>query len=161
MSFPIYKKISINSHQKRLIYSQLDQIDFGEQPFIFEMSHMITKQDEALTNIENYLREHSINTYTYPIIIVANVQNYKGSLMVVNELKMCPSFFKQKSRQLNTKETQKLKYVQLKQKHMQNMLLEEFEPILQEYSRAHKEIYKLHKENIFLKKIKKKLSAYE
>lgn len=161
MSFPVYKKISINSHQRRLIFSQLDQIDFGEQPYIFELSHMITKQEEALTNIENYLKEHCINTYTYPIVIVANIHNYKGKLMVINDIKQVPLFFKQKTRQLNTKEVQKLKYVELKQTHMQNMIMEEFEPILEDYTIAHRKIYKLHEENVFLKQIKKGLGLYE
>ena len=157
MSFPVYKKISINSHQKRLIYSQLDQVDFGHQPFVFEMSHMITKQDEALTNIEAYLNEHSINRFTYPLIIISNIQNYTGSLMVVNSLDKVPRFFKNKSKQLSTKENQKLKYVELKQTHMENLILEEFEPIIKEYTRSHKKIYQLNNENEFLNLLTKKI----
>lgn len=157
MSFPIYKKISINSHQKRLIHSQLDQLDFGNHPYIFEMSHMIKNQEEALTNIEAYFFEHSINLFTYPVLIVANINNYTGRLTVVNDIKKIPRFFKMKKRQLSTKETQKLNYVELKQKHMQNLQLSEFEPILNEYTRNHKTISMLNNENEYFKSLIEKL----
>lgn len=143
----------INSHQKRLIYSQLDQLDFGKHPYIFELSHMISKQEETLNNIEEYLTEHHINTYTYPLITIANVQNYIGKLMVLNDIAKCPKFFKRKTKQLNAKENQKLKYVQLKQIHMENLLLEEFEPILADYTKSHKQIYGLQNELNFIKRI--------
>lgn len=143
----------INSHQKRLIFSQLDQLDFGTHPYIFELSQMITKQEETLTHIDDYLREHNINTYTYPLIVIANVQNYIGNLMVRDDISKCPKFYKRKTKQLNTKENQKLKYVQLKQIHMENLLLEEFQPIIDDYTKSHKKIFQLENELNYLNKI--------
>ena len=140
-----------------MIYSQLDQIDFGGNPFIFEMGHMIAKQDEALGNIENYIKEHQINRFTYPIVIIANAKNYTGDLMVVNNIQNIPQFFKNKSRQLNTKEAQKLKSVQLKQTHMENLILEDFEPTLNNYAKSHKRVFELNNQYEFLKAIGRKI----
>jgi hypothetical protein len=157
LSFPVYKKISLNSHQKRLIHSQLDQIDFGERPLVFELGHMIKNQDEALANLESYFEEHSINIFTYPIVVLANIPNYLGKLNILSNIKNLPQFFKIKTKQLNAKENQKLNYVELKQTHMKNMQLNEFQPILDEYTRTHKRIHRLNNENEYLKSLAEKL----
>lgn len=159
MSFPVYKKIAINSHQKRLLYSQLDQLDFGGHPYIFELGHMIKNQDECLIHIESYFDEHSINIYSYPIIIVANLENYKGQLTIINNIKQCPKFFTMRKKQLSTKESLKLRMVELKQKQLENLQVQEFMPVLNEYARTHKIISKLQKEHDFLNRISKELKS--
>lgn len=157
MSFPSYKTITINSHQKRLIYSQLDQLDFGYFPYIFELNHLSQNQNEAIENIENYFFEHEINVYSYPIVILSDVQRQHDFFYLTDDKKNIPKFFKFKSKQLSTKEAQKLKFVELKQVHLNNISRQEFEPILEEYARTHKIINKLYNEKVFYERLAQKL----
>ena len=161
LGLPIYKKISINSHQKRLIHSQLDLLDFGENPFIFEMSNLNINHIDTIQHIEDYLIEHGINTYSYPLFAVAEIPNYQGSIVVVSHLKFLPKFYRHKSKQLNAKENAKYKIVQLKQTHLNHLQKEEFEPVINEYARTHKEIFLRHRENDFLKILKEGMGIDE
>lgn len=161
MALPIFKKITINSNQKRLIQSQLDLLDFGENPFIFEMSNLNSNHEETMEHIENYLIEHEINTYSYPLFAIADIPNYQGSISVVSELKFIPKFYRYKSKQLNAKENSKFKIVQLKQTHLNHLQKEDFEPVINEYARTHKEIFLRHRENNFLELLKKGMGIHE
>jgi hypothetical protein len=153
MTIPTFKKITINSQQKRMIYAQLDQHEFGAFPYIFNFHELVQSQIEAIKNIEDYLVDHSISLFPYPIYIIADVNNYHGHLNVVSDPKFIPKFYEQKERPLNSKEEQLYSKVLLKQKNLSNLQEIDFFPVITEYARTHKSISLLSSELEFLKSI--------
>lgn len=153
MALPIYKKILIKTASVRLIHSQLDQIDFGETPFIFHFASTISDQLTCINHIETYFDEHEINTFSYPIFIVSDVQGYIGSLRIIQEMSDAPKFYRHKSKQLSSKENQKLEIIQLKQQRLNGLRPSEFLPQLEEYGKNSKLISQLFKEREFLNSI--------
>jgi hypothetical protein len=153
MAIPTFKKVTINSQQKRMIYAQLDQHEFGSFPYIFSIHHLVKMQSETLQNIEDYILDHHISIFPYPIYVIGNVQNYNGSLNVVSDIKYIPKFYDQKEKQLNSKEEQLFSKVILKQKNLSNLQDIDFLPILSEYARTHKSISLLNSELDYLSAI--------
>lgn len=161
MALPIYKKILIKSSTSRQIHSQLDQIDFGENPFIFHFPNSINNQLACIEHIEDYLAEHEINTFSYPIFVVTEVdiEDYTGSLRIIKESKEAPKFYRHKSKQLSVKENQKLDVIKLKQQRLNGLRPNEFMPILKEYGTSAKVISDLSKEHQFLSDVLRKIEG--
>lgn len=150
---PTFKTITMNSHEKRMIYAQLEQYEFGFSPYIFIIHHFVKKQSEALNNIEDYLTENQVKTYPYPIYVVGKVPDYIGPLLLVSDTKFIPTFFKQKERQLNSKEEQIFNKLSLKQQNLNNIQELDYKPILDEYARTHKIISLLNSEKNYLQQL--------
>lgn len=159
MPIPSYKQIHIKSEERSKIFDQLNFHQFGQVPYIFSISHL-GNELVALKNIEDFLEENQLSNYPYPIYIVSSIQNYRGSLELFSTIEECPKFYKQKIKQLNVKENKILQKIYLKQKNLQNIRAVEFTPYLNEYGRAHKKLFNLHKEEVFLSKLANKLEAY-
>ena len=140
MSLPIYKRIKINSAQQKHIQSQLDLLDFGQKPFIFEIAEHISESHEVLMHIEDYLFEHDINTHIYPIFVLSQVSDYLGPLNIIKDTQKLPMYYKHKTKQLNAKENSRNKVVELKQTQLASIRRSDFAPTLYNYSKNHKEI---------------------
>lgn len=161
MTLPIYKKILIKASSARIINSQLDQIDFGENPFIFHFPATLENQLDCIKHIENYFDEHEINTFSYPIYIVSDEENYQGPLKIIREAANAPRFFRHKSKQLSIKENQKFEVVKLKQQRLNGLRSSEFKSQLEEYGKNSKLISQLYTEQQFLNNILNKLEKDE
>lgn len=159
MTLPIYKKITVKSSQPRLIQTQLDQLDFGENPFIFQFALTIQNHLDCIKVIEDYISEHDINTFSYPIYVVSEAAEYEGKLHLIKAADQAPNFFKHKSKQLSAKENQKLSIIQLKQLRLNGLSSSEFQPIIENYAQGAKKISQIHKENEFYKYILKQIQG--
>ena len=126
---------------------------------VFSISHL---QDEvqALSFIEEYLQENDISNYPYPIYIISTIKLYNGPFKLFEKVEELPQFFKQKIKQLNTKENKILQKIYLKQQNLKNMNGVDFTYILKQYADSHKIIYNNMKEADFLDRISSKLEAY-
>ena len=152
MGLPIYKKIIIKSASVRQINSQLDMLDFGENPFIIEFVDTIDDHQGCIDTIEKYLTEHEINTFSYSIFVVSH-KSPETNLKVISSSSLAPSFFKQKSKQLTVKESQKLDVVKLKQRRLDGLRRGDFEPYLESYGKNSKKISILHNESTFYSRL--------
>ena len=161
MALPIYKKIIIKSAQPRQINSQLDQIDFGENPFIFEFVDSIPDHVSCIGIIEEYFKDHEINTFSYPIFFVTEAEVSNSNFKTITKSSLAPSFFRQKSKQLTVKETQKLEVVKLKQLRLNSLRPSEFKPQLEEYGSNSKKISLLQTENFFYQNLIEELKGEE
>jgi hypothetical protein len=159
MAIPSYKQININFEDKKSVFEQLALHQFGQIPYIINISHL-TEQYSALKNIEQYFTENEVNNYPYPIYIISTIKNYFGIFHIFESIEACPSFFKQKIKQLNTKENKILQKIYLKQKNLNNMNGLNSKNIFKYYSQSHKTIYNLEKEKHFLDNLKFKLEKY-
>lgn len=159
MPIPSYKQVHIKSEKRELIFDQLNFHQFGQVPYIFSIDHL-ENQIEALKNIEDFVEEKRLSNYPYPIYIVSDIQNYRGELSIFLSLAECPSFYKQKIKQLNVKENKILQKIYLKQKNIQNMRALEYRPYLEEYGRSHKKISHLYQEELFLTGLLTQLEDY-
>lgn len=159
MPIPSYKQVHIKSEKRDLIFDQLNFHQFGQVPYLLSISHL-ENQIEALKNIEDYIAEQKLSNYPYPTYIISDIQNYRGHLELFNSIEQCPSFFKQKVKQLNVKENKILQKIYLKQKNIQNMRELEYRPYLEEFGRSHKKLSHLYKEDVFLSNLLTKLEGY-
>lgn len=161
MTLPIYRKITVKSSQPRLIHAQLDQLDFGENPFIIQFAATIKSHRDCIKSIENYFEEHEINTFSYPIYIVTDNNDYLCSLNLIKNAESAPSFFRHKSKQLSAKENQKLAVIQLKQLRLNGLTSSEFNPIIEEYAKCSKKISLINNEIEFYKFISDKIKGHD
>lgn len=159
MPIPSYKQVHIKSDKRELIFEQLILHLFGQVPYIFSISHL-GDQIEALKSIEDFIEENELSNYPYPNYIISSIKNYSGSLNIFKSLEECPSFFKQKIKQLNIKENKILQKIYLKQNKIKNMRDIEYRPYLEEYGHAHKKMSDLYNEEFFLKNILTKLEDF-
>lgn len=159
MAIPHFKQININNSTEESINHQLSSYTFGHMPYILNISNL-SDQFEALSIIEEFMESEGITNYPYPIYIISDLKNYHGPFSIFEDIKDCPSFFKQKIKQLNSRENKILQRIYLKQKNLFNMQGHNYEENLKDYSFHHKEIYHLHKESLFLSKLKEKLTRY-
>lgn len=157
MRLPIYKKVLITFPQKNLITGQLDQIDFGENPYIFEFSKQITDHLTSIKVIEEYFLEHNINTHSYPLYIISDSLYRSNIIKIVKKAEEAPRYFKQKSKQLSSKESAQLDLINLKQIQLENLQRENFNPAIESYGRQAKIIATLQYEKNFYQVLSKKL----
>ena len=154
MHLPQYKKILLQSESKSFIYSQLDQLDFGENPFIFELGKFNKDHDLTASVIEEYFEEHDINYFTYPIVLIGEFIEYSGTLFTAEEVSQAPSFYNiYKNKQLNAKELKKMQILKLKQTQLSNLRTTEFKSTIEEYASAHKQIRNMEKEISFFQRV--------
>lgn len=153
MGLPNYKFIQLNSSDQRMIHAQLKQIKFDQGPYVFIVKHLEEKQTEAIINIEKYLVKFSISMFPYPVYIVGESSEYKGKILLVNEKEELPKFFNIKTRPLGTKENAVMNKVDLKRANLKNIRSVEYLPIIKEYTRTHKLILEIEKENEFLEQV--------
>ena len=159
MAIPSYKQININFEDKNSVFNQLSLHQFGQLPFLITISHL-NEQYSALKNIEQYFVENEINNYPYPIYIVSTIKNYFGPFHIFESVEACPKFYKQKIKQLNTKENKILQKIYLKQKNLKNMNSLNHKNVFEFYSESHKTIFNLEKEKSFLDKLTAKLQDH-
>ncbi len=159
MAIPSYKQVNINFEDKTSVYGQLNLHQFGQLPYLLNISHL-AEQLIALKNIECYFQENEIKNYPYPIYIISNIKNYFGPFHIFESVESCPRFFRQKIKQLNTKENKILQKIYLKQKNLKNMNGINFTNTFQYYSDSHKSLYNLEKEKEFLDKLTFKLEKH-
>ena len=114
MAIPSFKQVNINFPTKEKIFEQLSLHQFGQLPYIFTISHL-EDEVQALSFIEEYLQENDISNYPYPIYIISTLKLYKGPFTLFEKIEELPRFFKQKIKQLNTKENKILQKIYLKQ----------------------------------------------
>ncbi len=134
-------------------------MDFGHSPILLEIVHLKEHQESVLTTIENYFEEHDLNYAAYPIVILTTLERYHSKFYLTQDRKKIPQFFKQKLKQLTLKENQKLNFVELKQTHLHNLILSEYSKIINEYSKNHKEIHYLNRENEFYKVLLERIDS--
>ena len=159
MAIPSYKQVNINFEDKNSVFNQLSMHQFGQLPFLITISHL-NEQYSALKNIEQYFVENEINNYPYPIYIVSTIKNYFGPFHIFESVEVCPKFYKQKIKQLNTKENKILQKIYLKQKNLKNMNSLNHKNVFEFYSESHKTIFNLEKEKSFLDKLTAKLQDH-
>ena len=159
MAIPSYKQVNINFEDKNSVFNQLSLHQFGQLPFLITISHL-NEQYSALKNIEQYFVENEINNYPYPIYIVSTIKNYFGPFHIFESVEACPKFYKQKIKQLNTKENKILQKIYLKQKNLRNMNSLNHKNVFEFYSESHKTIFNLEKEKSFLDKLTAKLQDH-
>ena len=153
MGIPTYKKITLHSHEERMINAQLKQYEFKDAPYILIIHHLVKKEEEALTNIEKYLKENGIHDFPYGVYIISAVENYLGPLNVFKDIANIPKFYKQKDKQLSIKEEQLFNKVILKQQNIYSMQESDYKPTLEEYARNHKVIKNLESELNFINQL--------
>lgn len=153
MRLPIYKKVLIAFPQKKQIENQLDQIDFGENPYIFELSKQVKEHLACFKIIENYLEEHDINTHSYPIYILSDVIFESKRIHIAKSIEQVPKFFNHRSKQLSSKESGQLELIHLKQIQLDNLQKENFAPALESFAQQAKIIFQLQREKEFYQKI--------
>lgn len=154
---PCYKNLHINSSDKRMIYAQLDQLQFGYNPFYFILTESNKDHEETVKAIEDYLLENQINFHPYPFYIIGNVKYYEGPLKIIPNKSYLPKFYNRKPRPLSSKENLVMNKLELKQTSVKNYADREVSPILFEYARAHKSIVYLKKELDFLEQLNQRL----
>jgi len=159
MAIPSYKQVNINFEDKNSVFNQLSMHYFGQLPFLITISHL-NEQYSALKNIEQYFVENEINNYPYPIYIVSTIKNYFGPFHIFESVEACPKFYKQKIKQLNTKENKILQKIYLKQNNLKNMKSLNHKSVFEFYSESHKTIFNLEKEKSFLDKLTAKLQDH-
>ncbi len=157
MRLPIYKKVLITFPQKNLITAQLDQIDFGENPYIFEFSKQVTDHLTSIKIIEAYFLEHNINTHSYPLYIISDSLYRSNIINIVKSSEEAPKYFRHKSKQLSSKESAQLDLINLKQTQLENLQSENFTPAIESYGRQAKVVAKLQYEQNFYQALSKKL----
>ena len=128
---------------------------------IFELSKLVENHAQGVFHIESYFNEHKINTYSYPVVVIADLPNYHGSLNIVSGEEKIPRFFQHKSKQLNAKENAKFNLLKIRQTHLNNLQKIEFEPVLQEYARTHRVIFEKYRENKFYEDLLKTLETQD
>jgi hypothetical protein len=159
MAIPSYKQVNINFEDKNSVFNQLSLHQFTQLPYLINISHL-NEQYSALKNIEQYFMENDINNYPYPIYIISTVKNYFGPFHIFDSVESCPKFFKQKIKQLNTKENKILQKIYLKQKNLKNMNTLNHKEVFELYSESHKKIFYLEKEKTFLDNLTDKLNIH-
>lgn len=159
MAIPSFKQVNINFASREKIYNQLSLHQFGQLPYILTISHL-EEEVQALKYIEDYLEEHDISNYPYPIYIISKIKLYKGPFSLFEKIEDLPKFYKQKIKQLNTKENKILQKIYLKQQNLMNMNGVDFTYVLKQYADSHKMIYNNIKESDFLDRISTKLEEY-
>lgn len=159
MAIPSYKQVNINFSDEKNIDKQLSMHQFGQLPYIFNISHL-KDQITALRNIENHMQMKQISNYPYPIYIISDIKNHHGLFSLFEKIEHIPKFFKQKIKQLNTKENKILQKIYLKQHNLENMNGVNFKESIDEFAISHQAIFKTVKEKEFYDKIIKKLEKY-
>lgn len=159
MSIPSYKQVHIKSDKKELVFDQLNQHQFGQVPYIFSINHLCD-QNLVIHSLETYFIKNQISFYPYPIYIISSLENYRGPLLLRKSIHHCPSFYNQKIKQLNAKESKILQKIHLKQKNLQNIRAEDYKTYLNEYARYHKKLNHLYNEQLFYEGLIEKLESY-
>lgn len=142
MPLPLYKIIEIYDHGQTGLWSKMAKAPIGSQPVVLDIAKLGPKEGEALQNIEDFLSKRKARDFPYPLYVISNATDYQGNLDIFSSLDELPNFYKKKNRPLNMKENTLLAKVGLKQKNLENINMEEIKPIVAEYGKDHKVLFK-------------------
>ncbi|MCT4641961.1 MAG: hypothetical protein N4A33_06640 [Bacteriovoracaceae bacterium] len=153
MALPSLKKINLSKTTEPELYAQLSTIKFSLSPIILGVT-AIEDQKAAVQTIDKFIKEKKIRTIPYPICIQVSQEDiHSQSCLVIKDAKEAPQFFSQKVKPLNLKENQLLSKVNLLQSKIFSSNSDEIEPILKEYTKNHKTIFSLEKQEAFFKEV--------
>lgn len=153
MALANYKILHLNSFEKRMIYAQLSQLEMTDGPYVLIITHLLENQIEALSSIDEYLQENDLSLFPYPLYIIGYAPEYRGKLNLIFDKKFLPKFFNIKTRPLNIKENIVMNKINLIKENLKSIQHNEYQPIINEFSRTHKIIAEIHSENHFYQKI--------
>jgi len=160
MSLPSYKAYNVNSHDKRMIYAQLKQVDFHTNPIVLIVNSLKDLQGEAMNNIDSFFHDNPIDIFPYSVYVIGDCPHYTGKIFVVKDKINLPKFFNRKPKTLNPKENNVLKKLHLKKEHFNHINAHDYLPIINAYASGQKNISQLQIEEEYLTKISKDLEEH-
>jgi hypothetical protein len=160
MSLPSYKVFNINSHDKRMIYAQLNQVDFKENPTVLTISSLSNFQGEAMDNIDSFFQDNPIEAFPYSVYVIGDCPYYTGDINVIKDKVNLPQFFNRTPQALNQKENIVLNKLLLKKDKFNHISAHDYQPVFNSYAIGQKLIAQLQNESEYLSKITKRLKEY-
>ncbi len=153
MFVPSYKIIYLSSHTVKDIAVQVRGINFSSCPVVFHVLNLGDNQAEAIINLEAQLGALSVGIIPYGVYIVGEYAEYDGHFDLLPSQNLLPALYKQKSKNLNSKENSLLKKIELKKEKFKSIQNKDFLPVINKYAKEHKNLNILFQENTYLEHI--------
>lgn len=156
MQIPSYQYIVINSDHKSNIFEQLQVLNFGKRPYLFDVTNL-NDELSAITFIDEYIEQFNVALFPYPIFIITNQLGASKMLETFSGLYDCPQFFNQKSKNLSSAEQKLLTKLELKVNKLNTIKDQSYNENIKQYASKHKEIHSLTLQNLYLEKLLNRL----
>lgn len=160
MNAPCYQIVKLQSHDPRIIHGQILNFNFTSSPVVISMEHLGQHQLDCLNTIEKFYLKYGFPKLPYSIYIIADCPEYEGPLFIVNDKSSLPQFFNKKERTLNSKESNFLNKIKLKQENFKSLVAKEYMNSIKAYSLGHRDISQKQNFLVYLEKINKGLREY-
>lgn len=155
MGLALFKTLEIYDHKRPAIWAKLSNAGVGQQPLAIDLRKLGDNELGALESIEEFLLQGKGRDFPYPLYVIVSDPRIESFVHLVDAPERLPRFFKQKNRPLNIKENNMLAKVNLKQKSLESINIEDFRPVAKAYAEKHKII---HKKQLYLDYLNEVLS---
>ena len=146
MNLPNYTIIHITSSKEEYIHQELSKVEFQQYPIVFNLLGLKEHQLSVIVQIENYLDINNIFTMPYGVYIISDCIDYGGKLTICPEPGLLPQFYKQKTKNLNNKENNLLKKINMKRESYRSLQRKDYLRAIQQYAKGHRALYHVFQE---------------
>lgn len=161
MRLPIYQEIFLTDDNAQHWLPSIEAVDNTKTPYLIHLNASANSNLKIVRLLEEYIYKNSISPfYPYPVYLVGQLENYKGSFKIYLTKNNVPLFFKKFARNLNSKEQTILsKNLMLAQK-VANFNHQEYQAQIKRFTTQHKKMYLEVFEGEFLEKLIKKMRGF-